>query len=74
MTRTSYPEGEVYSPDFKLTPKQSQAAHELLKAGVALHEKTQELQKLLPYNSYSQFFGNWNILKIKLVEKGERED
>lgn len=68
MTKNKYPEGEVYAPNLVLTPEQTKAAHELLLAGAALNEKIEALNALLPDNTYTQFYGNWNILKIKQAE------
>ena len=68
MTRLIYPEGEVYAPDLVLTPEQIKAAHAYLLAGIALAKKEKELHKLLPENINSEFFGEWNILKLRTIE------
>ncbi len=69
MTKIECPEGGlIYSPDFDLNPEQIAAAKELLLAGLELARKQKAYDEVAPEGSSSQFYGCWNILKIKEVK------
>lgn len=74
MTKIECPEGGlIYSPDFNLNPEQIAAAKELLLAGLELARKQKAYDEVAPKCSSSQFYGCWNILKIKEVKEPNPE-
>ncbi len=75
MTNIEYINGgAIHSEELDLTREQIKAAKELLLAGLELHRKQAAYDKIAPEGSYSQFYGNWNILRIKKIKNLETQE
>lgn len=64
-----WPDGFDFVSRVELNEDQIVIIRRMLKAMQKFQFALKELHAILPEGSYTQIFGNWNLLKIGIVEK-----
>lgn len=59
----------MYEDGFEPSEETIQAIKELLAVGLEMNKSQEKLRKLIGDSHYSQFFGNWDHLRIRKYKK-----
>lgn len=73
LTKIDHGKARILS-HIPLNDEQITKAKVLLDAGAILHQAMEDLDAVMPPNSYHQFFGKWDLLKIDMVKERSGDD